>query len=314
MRQIFLHDHPGFKDLLQVVAGELGIAPLLVEKDYWIMHCLYGLKNNGFQYYLKGGTSLSKGYKIIHRFSEDIDVLIEPPSGFCVAVERNQNRSQHRQSRKGYYDWLAKNIDICGIHQVMRDPVFDDEKYRSGGIRLVYPTSLLMPEDIKQGILLEVGFDAVAPNAPVTISSWAYDLGAKKVEVKDNRATDVLCYHPGYTLVEKLQTVSTKFRKQQARGMFSENFMRHYYDIYHLLNNAQVQCFVGTPAYQKHKKARFRAADNQNISSNEAFLMHNPNTLEQYKKQYAQSQSLYYRDKPPFEAILGRINAWSTKL
>jgi predicted nucleotidyltransferase component of viral defense system len=70
----YLHNHPEFSDLIRIVAREKGIAPALVEKDYWIMHCLYGLQQFGLQFELKGGTSLSKGWKIINRFSEDIDI------------------------------------------------------------------------------------------------------------------------------------------------------------------------------------------------------------------------------------------------
>jgi hypothetical protein len=39
-----------------------------------------------------------------------------------------------------------------------------------------------------------------------------------KVEIIDNRAKAVACYDPGYTLVETLQTISTKYRRQQERG------------------------------------------------------------------------------------------------
>lgn len=63
----FLHEIKDFKDLIEVVAREKTIHPLLVEKDYWIMHCLYGLNQMGLDFELKGGTSLSKGYKIIDR-------------------------------------------------------------------------------------------------------------------------------------------------------------------------------------------------------------------------------------------------------
>jgi predicted nucleotidyltransferase component of viral defense system len=56
------------------VAEQKTIDPALVEKDYWIMHCLYGLQQLRLQFELKGGTSLSKGYQIIDRFSEDIDI------------------------------------------------------------------------------------------------------------------------------------------------------------------------------------------------------------------------------------------------
>ncbi len=73
-----------------------------------------------------------------------------------------------------------------------------------------------------------MGFDDRMPNEPLNISSWAYDFAVKKVDIIDNQTKKVLCYHPGYILVEKLQAISTKFRKQQKKGNFSENFMRHY--------------------------------------------------------------------------------------
>ena len=66
----YLHEHQDYKDLIQAVADQKGITPDLIEKDYWIMHCLYGLSKQGYQFELKGGTSLSKGFGIIHRFSD----------------------------------------------------------------------------------------------------------------------------------------------------------------------------------------------------------------------------------------------------
>jgi predicted nucleotidyltransferase component of viral defense system len=65
----FLHNDPEFKDLLAIVSSKLGIDNVLVEKDYWIMHALYGLQQQGIEFELKGGTSLSKGFGLIQRFS-----------------------------------------------------------------------------------------------------------------------------------------------------------------------------------------------------------------------------------------------------
>lgn len=65
----YLHRHPEFAELLRIVGDRLGIIPALVEKDYWIMHCLFGLKQAGYHFELKGGTSLSKGFGIIDRFT-----------------------------------------------------------------------------------------------------------------------------------------------------------------------------------------------------------------------------------------------------
>lgn len=64
----YLHNHKDFEALFRIVANDKKILPGLIEKDYWIMHSLFGLHQNGFEFELKGGTSLSKAYGIIHRF------------------------------------------------------------------------------------------------------------------------------------------------------------------------------------------------------------------------------------------------------
>jgi hypothetical protein len=308
MPRDFLHNHPQFADLVRIVADEKGIDPALVEKDYWIMHCLYGLQQLGFKYQLKGGTSLSKGHQIINRFSEDIDILIEPPSDRDVKVGKNQNSPAQIKTRKDFYDWLAHTIKIDGISSVERDTAFDDiPNYRGAGIRLNYDSATEALEGLREGVLLEVGFDAVAPNEPKDISSWMYDYAAGKVDIIDNRANAVPCYDPGYTFVEKLQTVSTKFRNQQRDGSDPVEFMRHYYDIYELLERPEVQKFIGTDAYKAHKQARFRQADNQNIAKNEAFILSDAKTRALYANAYERGSALYYAEKPSFDEIQAEI-------
>jgi len=66
----FLHELPDFEDLIVLLFRQKSIQPQLIEKDYWLMHCLWGLKNQNMRFDLKGGTSLSKGWGIINRFSE----------------------------------------------------------------------------------------------------------------------------------------------------------------------------------------------------------------------------------------------------
>lgn len=308
----WLHERSDFADLIRIVADERKLLPALVEKDYWIMHCLYGLAAQGFTFELKGGTSLSKGYGIIQRFSEDIDIRINPAGApFEVFTGANQTRkARHIESRRQFYDWLADKIQIDGISSVERDPVFDDEKYRSGGIRLHYDSAFDNPAGLKEGILLETGFDDTQPNSPRTISSWAYDKAVESdVSIKDNRAIDIPCYHPGYTLVEKLQTVSTKYRQQQAKGEMPQNFMRHYYDISQLLDHPDVTDFIGTPEYHARKEVRFRTSDNLNIAENEAFLLSDPATREKYALAYQATASLYFGVQIPFDTIQEKIRS-----
>ena len=122
----YLHNHPDFADLIRIVGEERAIVPALVEKDYWIMHCLYGLQQLNLRFELKGGTSLSKGFGLIKRFSEDIDIRIEPPTTLDVKSGRNHSKPAQVESRRRFYDWLAATIAINGILDVVRDHAFDD--------------------------------------------------------------------------------------------------------------------------------------------------------------------------------------------
>ena len=142
MEAVYLHERKDFADLLRIIEEKTGIQAGLIEKDYWIMHVLYGLKKQGFEFELKGGTSLSKGYKIIDRFSEDIDIHIKPPAKFGINENPKNVKPNNVEARRQFYEWLAGTIKIDGIISVDRDTAFDDTVYyRSGGIRLHYTKS-----------------------------------------------------------------------------------------------------------------------------------------------------------------------------
>lgn len=310
----FLHDLSDFPLLIEQVARLQRVPEQLVEKDYWLMHALWGLKGQGFKFDLKGGTSLSKGFQVIDRFSEDIDIKIEPPEFLNVKDGKNQDKATHVKSRLDFYDWLTNEIDIPGIKAV-RDRAFDDDKGRNGGIRLNYSSAYSQLEGVKTFVLLEVGFDVTTPNKPCEISSWVFDAAIKVgLETEDNRAKQIACYLPGYTFVEKLQAISSRHLKAEAGKILPVNFIRHYYDVYQLLRVQSVLDFIGTSEYHAHKKARFRDIDEPNISKNEAFILSNPATREVYAREYQRTQALYYGEAPTFDQIIEKISALSDKL
>lgn len=314
MESIYLHNHKDFESLLLILQEEMGIAAGLIEKDYWIMHCLYGLKQAGYEFELKGGTSLSKGFAIIERFSEDIDIHITPPEAMGINENPKNIKPANVTKRKRFYDDLAETLEIDGIVNVERDIAFDDtDYYRSGGIRLNYESKTEKVEGVKEGILLEAGFDRIKPNSAVTISSWAYDKAASTpgITIIDNRAKDIACYHPGYTLVEKLQTIATKFRQGMEDGMPRANLMRQYYDVYCLLEDKEVLDFIGTEEYFTHKAERFPKVDLEiPLVENEAFLLHDPVNRKLYNERYAATSALYYNGQPEFEKLLEKLGEY----
>ena len=176
---------------------------------------------------------------------------------------------------------MAEEIKIDGIAPVKRDHAFDNERYTSGGIRLYYESNTTVVKGIKEGILLEAGFDTVTPN----------------------------------NKVEKLQTIATKYRQEQNEGKFTPNYMRQYYDISCLLTNVEVQDFLRTEEYQNHKKARFPKKDlDIPIAENEAFLLTSNELRESFKMRYAGTSKLYYQGQPRFEEILETISKYIDKL
>jgi hypothetical protein len=90
--------------------------------------------------------------------------------------------------------------------------------------------------------------------------------------------------------------------------------MRHYYDVYSLLQDPTVQAFIATRAYLDHKARRFPKADNPVIAENEAFVLADRDVRQTLQNAYAASSALYFRGQPAFDDILAKIAEWSPKL
>lgn len=304
----FLHELPDAKQLFEALAYEKNILPTIIEKDYWLMHCIWGLTKQGYQFDLKGGTSLSKGFGIIDRFSEDVDILIYPNQSDDIKTGKNHDKPAHKKERSDFFDHIACSLNTSGF-KFSRDHSFDDKKkMRSGGIRGKYQSHFSEIEALKPGILLELGFDQTTLNLECTITSWAIEKAINmNINIIDNRAKNIKCYCPEYTFIEKLQTISTKFRLQQENDQMPVNFLRHYYDIYKLLEQERVLSFIGSNPYKKYKEERFRSKDKLDISKNEAFIISDDKTRAKYSNEFNKKSAIYFGAQPSFEDILERI-------
>lgn len=89
------------RDAFQTAANEKGIVSTIIEKDFWVCFLLNILfTKSAYRKYLvfKGGTSLSKGYNAIQRFSEDIDLVLD---WTALGYEQNtpwEDRSKTKQN------------------------------------------------------------------------------------------------------------------------------------------------------------------------------------------------------------------------
>lgn len=84
--------------LLNIVSAEKKLPRLAIEKDWWVCVVLKALSMSQYSnlYSFKGGTSLSKGWKLIERFSEDIDIAIKRDDRFSINGASNSQLAKVR--------------------------------------------------------------------------------------------------------------------------------------------------------------------------------------------------------------------------
>jgi hypothetical protein len=92
------------------------------------------------------------------------------------------------------------------------------------------------------------------------------------------------------------------------------NFLRHYYDIYHLLQHDRVLAFIGTTEYFDHKDKRFRTEDEKDLTKNPAFIFSHDNTMDLYSKEFEKKSDLYFKKQPTFANIIASIQPYLATL
>lgn len=311
----FFHELDDAQGLFAALAKEKNISAAIVEKDYWVMHCLWGLICGGFKFEMKGGTSLSRGWDVIDRFSEDIDIRFEPPATLNV---RDEKKPANVQARLDFFDGLAAKIKIPGI-EVGRNRAHDHRKAMNGGIGLKYPSHFPPDPALKSEVLLEIGFHQTAPNEPRDFTSWALDKALTVgLDVVDNSAKRVKCFNPEYTFVDKLQTIC-RFYRQHRDGKEGEKplprvFLRHYYDFYMLLAVERVVRFIGSKEYQAYKAEKLKGGDAKEFASREAFTFPDPATYALFEAEFKTMGRLLLSPGPTFEEVAARLREFAPKL
>ncbi len=306
----FFHELPDAGVLFATLATERGLPPAVVEKDYWVMHCLWGLVKCGLHFEMKGGTSLSRGWGCIDRFSEDIDLRFDAPPDVNVRGEK----PVHVASRLAYFDRLASTIVIPGV-VVERNRVYDDDKARNGGISLRYKSHFEPFPELRSEVLLEAGFTQTAPNEPRDFTSWAWEKAALVgLEIHDNRALAIPCFNPEYTFVDKLQTICRRYRQYVERRDPDRDrprqFLRHYYDLYKLLQLPRVRDFIGTSAYAAYVQEKIKNRDRELFTTGIPFGIPDDAVLGEFEEEFKALSGLFFGAMPRFTDMIQEIRPY----
>ncbi|HWL38314.1 MAG TPA: nucleotidyl transferase AbiEii/AbiGii toxin family protein [Frankiaceae bacterium] len=226
-------DSDEFAPTLDAAAERLGISATAVEKDYWVSEVLRVLAQDfRNDFIFKGGTSLSKAYRIVERFSEDIDVLV-------IAGDRG----------RGTTDKLMKAMGAAAAAGVggAASPVGGSETGRHRSYSVTYPATREPTALIQTSVLLEMGVrGGHHPNESAAVGCLLGDVlaaaGTDLREFADLEPFEVVVLHPGRTLLEKLvhiNAVGQQLAADSARRP-DRRSGRHFYDVFQLLGDSRV--------------------------------------------------------------------------
>jgi hypothetical protein len=229
----FVHDNSDFDGLLQIVADNRGLGVALVEKDYWVTHTLWALHAQGFDIWFKGGTSLSKGFGLIERFSADLDLKLEPGTVPALRSVTNwkSEGTKATAERKAHFEALANLLSVAGAQVNLGNMV--DTSFRSANLQVDYPGKhqAALASVLRPFVLLEIGSARVTPFVARDMTSFVHEhlesLG-QLGDFTDNRPRAVRCVHPLVTLLEKLDALMRRLPREDAAPA---TFVRHFEDV-----------------------------------------------------------------------------------
>ncbi len=225
-----------------------GLRPAIIEKDYYVTEALRIVAQTaGDKVIFKGGTSLAKGWNLIQRFSEDIDLFLDPLAFEPVLGRKAIDRE------------LKKLRDAIGAHPAFT--FLEKESLTIGGFgrsdHFSYEQRFGGPGEVANRVLLETGTaSGREPTADVELRSLLAQFlqeSATSLGAEDETGFTLRLLHFRRTFVEKLFAIHSKVEllKRDARPLGS--YARHYYDLYQLARHPQVAAMLTTPEYNQIK-------------------------------------------------------------
>lgn len=307
------------QELFQATAIKKGMRPEVIEKDFWVCFMLDHLfceceYKDAFVF--KGGTSLSKSYHVIKRFSEDIDLILDwrkiikdesdPWDERSKTKQDSYNKHINKAAALFYKDILVpvlnKELSVKLGDGNWAEVDADDEMV----VNFVYP-QIFETEYIIPHVRLEIG--PLAEWMPSHITSIVPFAAEEYEWLFEQKSTDILTIDAERTFWEKI-TILHKIANFPEGKALPYRYARHLYDVY-CLGNSEIKkaAFERKELLEKDvafkqkfyyaKSAHYETATLKTVS-----LIPDKEIMQPLKNDYAAMSNMFYETAPAFDEIL----------
>lgn len=311
------------QELFQATAIKMGMRPEVVEKDFWVCYMLDHLFHDceyKDAFVFKGGTSLSKSYHVIERFSEDIDLILDwrniikdesnPWDERSKTKQDMYNKQINKEAALFYKDSLVPKLneelsDKLGDGRWVEVDA-DDEMVVNFIYPQIFDTDYIIPH-----VRLEIG--PLAEWMPSHITSIVSFAAEQYEGLFEQKNTEILTIDAERTFWEKI-TILHKIANFPDRKALPHRYARHLYDVY-CLGNSEIKksAFERKELLEKDvafkqkfyyaKSAHYETATLQTIS-----LIPKDEIMQPLRNDYAAMANMFYGKAPGFDEILSFLS------
>ncbi len=308
-------------EILNQTSNITGLPAIAIEKDWWVTLALKA--SFSFEYspniVFKGGTSLSKGWDLIERFSEDIDFAIDRKFfGFEGDISKTQIKNLRKKSCefisttfladliKRFTEW--KSIDDC---RVFAHAVNDSDKDPQV-IEIDYNSVLDKSDYLPQRVLIEISSRSLMEPCEnrVINSILSLTIPNQSFTTDSFNVPTVLAHR---TFLEKIFLLHEEFSQETAKIRI-ERLSRHLYDLEKLMNTEHgISAIQNVELYNsivshREKFNALRGMDYSNHIPNKIKIIPPQGIIKEWEKDYqTMSRNMIYGEALTFESLIKRI-------
>lgn len=309
------------------VAEHIGIPPSVAEKDWWLVRTLEIIFKTSAANHLvfKGGTSLSKSWNLIHRFSEDIDLAIDRKFlGFDGILSKNKRTQLRKVANKytseHFYLELQEKFATYGFKNLEFNLVeAKDSDQDPRIIEIYYPNVTQSLGYVQPRIQIEIGCRSlIEPYSLQPVTSFLDDLYIDRDF--SISPIEIPTVNPERTYLEKLFLLHEEFHKPLEK-IRVDRLSRHLYDVYQLSKTKYSSAIEDSNLYKTIVEHRFNftkvAGIDYNLLSPKSldFIPINE-VLEAWGRDYRKmrEEMIYQPNAPTFVEILEQLHVIKNKI